>query len=58
MLADHKPGETVKLQIYRGNRQRTLDVTLGRQPSVAGLAQDACSSWSTPYARSSASAAA
>ena len=33
VLADHKPGETVKLQLYRGNRQQTLDVTLGRQPS-------------------------
>ena len=33
VLADHKPGETVKVQIYRGNRQQTLDVTLGRQPS-------------------------
>ena len=32
VLADHKPGETLKLQIYRGNRQRTLDITLGRQP--------------------------
>jgi len=32
-LADHKPGETVKLKIYRGTRQLTLDVTLGRQPS-------------------------
>ncbi len=32
VLADHKPGETVKLQIYRGTRQLTLDVTLGRQP--------------------------
>jgi S1-C subfamily serine protease len=36
VLADHKPGEKVKLQIYRGNRQRTLDVTLGRQPSSQG----------------------
>ena len=36
VLADHKPGQTVKLQIYRGNRQRTLDVTLGRQPSSQG----------------------
>jgi S1-C subfamily serine protease len=36
VLADHKPGETVKLQIYRGNRQRALDVTLGRQPSSQG----------------------
>ena len=33
VLADHKPGETVKLQIYRGNRQLTVKVTLGRQPS-------------------------
>ena len=33
-LADHKPGETVKLQVYRGTRQPTLDVTLGRQPVV------------------------
>jgi S1-C subfamily serine protease len=33
VLADHKPGETVKLEIYRGHRQQTLDVTLGRQPS-------------------------
>ncbi len=35
-LADHKPGETVKLKIYRGTRQLTLDVTLGRQPSSPG----------------------
>ena len=34
VLADHKPGETVKLQVYRGNRQLTLDVTLGRQPAA------------------------
>ena len=33
VLADHKPGEAVKLQIYRGHRQLTLDVTLGRQPA-------------------------
>jgi S1-C subfamily serine protease len=33
VLADHKPGETVKLEIYRGNREQTLDVTLGRQPA-------------------------
>ncbi|HEX4930482.1 MAG TPA: trypsin-like peptidase domain-containing protein [Gaiellaceae bacterium] len=32
-LADHKPGETVKLKIYRGTRQLTLDVELGRQPT-------------------------
>jgi S1-C subfamily serine protease len=34
-LADHKPGETVGLQIYRGNERRTVQVTLGRQPSTA-----------------------
>ena len=33
VLADHKPGETVKIQIYRGTRQLTLDVTFGRQPA-------------------------
>jgi S1-C subfamily serine protease len=33
VLADHKPGETVKLQIYRGRQHRTLAVKLGRQPS-------------------------
>ncbi len=31
VLSSHKPGETVKLQIYRGNQQRMLEVTLGRQ---------------------------
>ena len=36
VLADHEPGETVKLQVYRGNRQQTLSVTLGRQPSSQG----------------------
>jgi S1-C subfamily serine protease len=33
VLADHKPGETVKIQVYRGTRQLTLDVTFGRQPT-------------------------
>jgi serine protease Do len=32
VLARHEPGETVKLEIYRDNSRRTLDVTLGRQP--------------------------
>ena len=35
-LADHKPGKKVELAIYRGNERRTLEVTLGRQPSSAG----------------------
>ena len=33
MLADHKPGETVKLQLYRGSKSMTVDVKLGRQPA-------------------------
>ncbi len=33
VLADHKPGETVKLQLYRGSKSMTVDVTLGRQPA-------------------------
>jgi S1-C subfamily serine protease len=32
LLADHKPGDTVKLQVYRGSKSMTVDVTLGRQP--------------------------
>ncbi len=32
-LANHKPGDTVKLQIYRGARSLTLDATLGLQPT-------------------------
>jgi S1-C subfamily serine protease len=32
VLARHKPGETVKLQIYRGSKSMTVDVKLGRQP--------------------------
>ena len=34
-LGDHKPGEKVKLTIYRGNERRTVEVTLGRQPASA-----------------------
>ena len=33
LLADHKPGETVKLQIYRGSKAMTVEVELGRQPT-------------------------
>ena len=33
VLADHKPGETVKLQLYRGSKSMTVAVKLGRQPS-------------------------
>ena len=33
VLADHKPGETVKLQLYRGSKSMTVDAKLGRQPA-------------------------
>ena len=33
LLADHKPGETVKLQLYRGSKSMTVAVKLGRQPA-------------------------
>ncbi len=33
VLATHKPGDSVELEIYRGNEQRTLELTLGRQPA-------------------------
>jgi S1-C subfamily serine protease len=31
-IAGKKPGETVRLDIYRGNATKTIDVKLGRQP--------------------------
>jgi S1-C subfamily serine protease len=34
VLADHKPGDEVALTIYRGADRRTLNVTLGRQPTA------------------------
>ena len=33
VLADHKPGQTVVVQIHRGTKIVSLEVTLGRQPS-------------------------
>jgi len=32
-LADHKPGETVKLELYRGSKAISVEVKLGRQPA-------------------------
>jgi S1-C subfamily serine protease len=32
-IADKKPGDVVRLDIYRGNATKTLEVTLGRQPT-------------------------
>jgi S1-C subfamily serine protease len=36
LLADHKPGETVKLEVYRGSKATTVTVKLGRQPTQPG----------------------
>ena len=33
VLATRKPGDSVNLEIYRGNEQRTLELVLGRQPT-------------------------
>jgi S1-C subfamily serine protease len=35
VIGDMKPGDQVQLVVYRGDRQRTVTVTLGRQPSIA-----------------------
>jgi S1-C subfamily serine protease len=32
-IAEHKPGDKIRLQVYRDGRKRSLTVTLGRQPS-------------------------
>jgi len=32
-IASHKPGDTIKLVVYRGQSKTTIDVKLGRQPS-------------------------
>ncbi|HVD12071.1 MAG TPA: trypsin-like peptidase domain-containing protein [Gaiellaceae bacterium] len=34
VIGSKKPGDDVKLRVYRGDRQRTVTVTLGRQPST------------------------
>ena len=36
VLARHKPGDTIELDIYRGTDERTVTVKLGRQPSSPG----------------------
>jgi len=33
VIAGHKPGDTIKVGIYRGNSKQTIEVKLGRQPS-------------------------
>jgi S1-C subfamily serine protease len=34
LIASHKPGDTIRLEIYRGSTKQTLDVKLGRQPAT------------------------
>jgi S1-C subfamily serine protease len=36
VIGEKKPGDDVKLGVYRGDRERTVTVTLGRQPSTIG----------------------
>ena len=33
VIAGHKPGDTIKLGVYRGSSKQTIEVKLGRQPS-------------------------
>jgi S1-C subfamily serine protease len=33
VISNKQPGNTMSLQIWRGNSEQTLDVKLGRQPS-------------------------
>ena len=35
ILAKHKPGDKIELQIYRGTKKQTVEIELGRQPSTA-----------------------
>jgi S1-C subfamily serine protease len=36
VIGAKKPGDNVKLRVYRGDQQRTVTVKLGRQPSTPG----------------------
>jgi S1-C subfamily serine protease len=36
VIGGKKPGDNVKLRVYRGDQQRTVTVELGRQPSTPG----------------------
>ena len=33
VIAAHKPGDKIELEIYRGGAKKTVTVTLGRQPT-------------------------
>jgi S1-C subfamily serine protease len=34
IIAAHRPGGAIRMQIYRGGKQQTVTVTLGRQPAT------------------------
>ena len=33
VIAAHRPGDKIELDIYRGDTKKTVTVTLGRQPT-------------------------
>ena len=33
VISTHKPGDTIRMVVYRGNAKKTIEVKLGRQPS-------------------------
>ena len=35
ILAKHKPGDTIKLELYRGMKKQAVEITLGRQPATS-----------------------
>ncbi len=34
VISSKKPGDHVKIELYRGSTKQSLDVTLGRQPAI------------------------
>ena len=34
VIAAHRPGDQIELNIYRDGKQKTVTVTLGRQPTA------------------------
>jgi S1-C subfamily serine protease len=36
VVAGKKPGDTLQIKVYRGSKQQTFSVKLGRQPAAAG----------------------
>ena len=35
ILAKHKPGDKIKLELYRGMKKQTVEIKLGRQPATS-----------------------